>query len=100
VKLCVGGIHAFQCPDWQHTEHFSFNHSVSEYARGSAHIRKIVGFFSIFERGIKDMYQLSSEQNLRRYYANSISVVQTASIWVFTMPPEPRLLLKTLWISV
>lgn len=49
--------------------HFTVNHSAKEYARGDVHTNTIEGFFSIFKRGMKGVYQHCGEQHLHRYLA-------------------------------
>jgi transposase-like protein len=48
-------------------DHQSVNHSEDEYVRGLAHTNTIEGFFSIFKRGMKGIYQQCGEQHLKRY---------------------------------
>ncbi|WP_338029744.1 IS1595 family transposase [Gluconacetobacter tumulisoli] len=50
-------------------EHQSVNHSANEYVRGDAHTNTIEGFFSIFKRGFKGIYQHCGENHLHRYLA-------------------------------
>ena len=40
-----------------------------EYVRGNVHTNTIEGFFSIFKRGMKGVYQHCSEKHLQRYLA-------------------------------
>ncbi|HEY1723601.1 MAG TPA: IS1595 family transposase [Magnetospirillaceae bacterium] len=49
--------------------HQTVNHSRKEYARGAATTNTVEGFFSIFKRGMKGVYQHCSEQHLHRYLA-------------------------------
>lgn len=49
--------------------HHTVNHSAYEYARGSASTNTVEGFFSIFKRGFKGIYQHCSEKHLHRYLA-------------------------------
>ncbi len=49
--------------------HESVNHGADEYVRGSAHTNTVEGFFSIFKRGFKGIYQHCGEQHLHRYLA-------------------------------
>jgi transposase-like protein len=51
------------------SEHHSVNHDAKEYARGWVSTNTIEGFFSIFKRGMKGVYQHCSEQHLHRYLA-------------------------------
>ena len=39
------------------------------YGRGKTHTNTIEGFFSIFKRGMKGVYQHCSKQHLHRYLA-------------------------------
>ncbi|MSO92210.1 MAG: IS1595 family transposase [Rhodospirillales bacterium] len=50
-------------------EHHVLRHNVGEYGRGEAHTNTIEGFFSIFKRGMKGVYQHCGEQHLHRYLA-------------------------------
>lgn len=50
-------------------EHLMVNHSISEYARGEATTNTVEGYFSIFKRGMKGIYQHCGEQHLHRYLA-------------------------------
>jgi hypothetical protein len=49
--------------------HESVNHSQEEYLRGHVHTNTVEGFYSIFERGMKGIYQHCSEKHLHRYLA-------------------------------
>lgn len=49
--------------------HQTVNHSKYEYARGDVSTNTIEGFFSIFKRGMKGIYQHCSEKHLHRYLA-------------------------------
>jgi transposase-like protein len=44
-------------------------HTVGEYGRGSIHTNTIEGFFSVFKRGMKGVYQHCREKHLHRYLA-------------------------------
>lgn len=50
-------------------DHFTVNHSAKEYARGSVYTNTVEGYFSIFKRGMKGVYQHCSEKHLHRYLA-------------------------------
>lgn len=61
--------------------HQTVNHGDYEWARGSYHTNTIEGFFSIFKRGMKGVYQHCGEQHLQRYldefdfrYSNRIAL--------------------------
>jgi transposase-like protein len=50
-------------------EHSTVNHSRKEYARGEVHTNTIEGYFSIFKRGMRGVYQHCDEKHLHRYLA-------------------------------
>ncbi len=50
-------------------EHETVNHSAKEYARGDVHVNSAEGYFSIFKRGMRGVYQHCSEKHLHRYLA-------------------------------
>jgi transposase-like protein len=49
--------------------HETVRHSAKEYARGDVNTNSAEGFFSIFKRGMKGVYQHCSEKHLHRYLA-------------------------------
>lgn len=49
--------------------HDTVNHSVWEYGRGEISTNTVEGFFSIFKRGMKGIYQHCGERHLHRYLA-------------------------------
>lgn len=53
----------------EYASHDTVNHSAKEYARGIVHTNTIEGYFSIFKRGMKGVYQHCGEQHLHRYLA-------------------------------
>ena len=50
-------------------KHTAINHGANEWARGEAHTNTIEGFFSVFKRGMKGVYQHCREDHLHRYLA-------------------------------
>jgi transposase-like protein len=50
-------------------EHQVVRHAKGEYGRGEWHTNTIEGYFSIFKRGMKGVYQHCSEKHLHRYLA-------------------------------
>lgn len=50
-------------------QHQRVNHSAGEYVRGTAHTNTIEGYFSIFKRGMRGIYQHCSKKHLHRYLA-------------------------------
>ncbi len=49
--------------------HEAVQHSKKEYVRGDVHSNTVEGFFSIFKRGMKGVYQHCDERHLHRYLA-------------------------------
>ena len=50
-------------------EHAVVNHKLGEYVRGPIHTNTIEGYFSIFKRGMRGVYQWCAEKHLHRYLA-------------------------------
>jgi transposase-like protein len=50
-------------------KHETVKHSAKEYARGDVHTNSAEGYFSIFKRGMRGVYQHCSEKHLHRYLA-------------------------------
>lgn len=50
-------------------DHQTVNHVNDEWVRGDAHTNTIEGFFSVFKRGMKGVYQHCGENHLHRYLA-------------------------------
>lgn len=49
--------------------HESVSHKADEYVRGEVHTNTVEGYYSIFKRGMKGIYQHCSENHLHRYIA-------------------------------
>ena len=49
--------------------HEYVNYGAGEYGRGEVHTNTLEGFYSIFKRGMKGIYQHCSERHLPRYVA-------------------------------
>ena len=47
--------------------HFTVNHGKGQYAKGYASTNTVEGYFSIFKRGMKGVYQHCGEKHLQRY---------------------------------
>lgn len=61
--------------------HGAVTHSKDEYVRGSIHTNTVEGYYSIFKRGMKGIYQHCAEKHLHRYlsefdfrYSNRIAL--------------------------
>jgi transposase-like protein len=50
-------------------DHQAVDHSREEYVRGEAHTNTAEGFFSLFKKGMKGIYQYCDEKHLHRYLA-------------------------------
>lgn len=50
-------------------EHGTVKHSAGEYVRGDIHTNSAEGYFSIFKRGMRGVYQHCREKHLHRYLA-------------------------------
>ena len=61
------GVYAKLSRDF--AEHLRVVHSVGEYVRDDAHTNTVEGYFSIFKRGFKGIYQHCGEHHLHRYLA-------------------------------
>jgi len=60
------GGHYFTLGD-HFASHESVSHKAEEYVRGSVHTNTIDGYYSVFKRGMKGVYQHCSERHLHRY---------------------------------
>lgn len=49
--------------------HMTVHHASGQYVKGDAHSNTVEGYFSIFKRGMKGVYQHCSEKHLHRYLA-------------------------------
>jgi transposase-like protein len=49
--------------------HESVSHKADEYVRGEVHTNTVEGYYSVFKRGMKGIYQHCSEAHLHRYLA-------------------------------
>jgi transposase-like protein len=50
-------------------KHEMVNHEANEYVRGDVHTNTLEGYFSVFKRGMKGVYQHCKEKHLHRYLA-------------------------------
>jgi len=58
---------AYHAAGQEFASHGRVCHSAKEYVRGDAHTNTVEGYFSIFKRGMKGVYQHCGEQHLQRY---------------------------------
>lgn len=52
---------------WNFAGHGTVNHSAGEYGHGITHTNTVEGFYSIFKRGMRGVYQHCSKKHLHRY---------------------------------
>jgi transposase-like protein len=62
------GIYKRMIPD-NFAKHGVIRHEFDHYAEGEVHTNTVEGFFSIFKRGMRGVYQWCSEKHLHRYLA-------------------------------
>jgi transposase-like protein len=55
--------------DEHFVSHETVKHSADEYVRGDVHTNSAEGYFSIFKRGMRGVYQHCKEKHLHRYLA-------------------------------
>jgi hypothetical protein len=67
ARLNTDTLAAYSNIGKQFASHETVNHSAHEWRRGDAHTNTIEGFFSVFKRGMKGVYQHCSEDHLHRY---------------------------------
>jgi transposase-like protein len=60
------GAHYFTLGD-HFANHESVSHKADEYGRGGVHTNTVEGYYSVFKRGMKGVYQHCSERHLHRY---------------------------------
>ena len=51
------------------SDHQNTTHGVEEYVRGTVHKNTVEGYFYVFKRGMKGVYQHGGKQHLHRYLA-------------------------------
>lgn len=68
-RLITDEAQHYKRPGLEFAAHESVNHAAKEYARGSITTNTVEGFFGIFKRGMKGVYQHCGQQHLGRYLA-------------------------------
>ncbi len=76
-------------PGREFAKHETVNHSEEEWARGYIHTNTVEGFFSIFKREMRGVYQHCSEDHLHRYLDEFASGTATAPPSASTMLHAP-----------
>jgi transposase-like protein len=68
-RLHTDESYLYRDTDTLFAAHESVKHSVKEYVRGDVNTNTVEGYFSIFKRGMRGVYQHCSEKHLHRYLA-------------------------------
>lgn len=66
-RLHTDEAHFYKRPGRDFARHESVSHARKEYVRGDVTTNTIEGFFGIFKRGMKGIYQHCAEKHLHRY---------------------------------
>ena len=69
ARLATDEANYYRFVGRQLADHKTVNHAKGEYVRGSVHTNTIEGYFSIFKRGMKGVYQHCAKKHLHRYLA-------------------------------
>ena len=67
TRLHTDESRLYRGADGAFAAHETVQHSAGEYARGDVNTNSVEGFFSIFKRGMKGVYQHCDEKHLHRY---------------------------------
>lgn len=68
-RLMTDEAKAYIAPGRHFAAHETVNHRTKEYARGDVTTNTVEGFFGIFKRGMRGIYQHCGQQHLHRYLA-------------------------------
>jgi transposase-like protein len=68
-RLITDEANFYKAPGKQFSKHESVSHARKEYARGDVTTNTVEGFFGIFKRGMRGIYQHCGQQHLGRYLA-------------------------------
>jgi transposase-like protein len=81
AKLMTDELQAYKVIGRDFASHETVAHSKDEYVRGDVHSNTVEGFYSVFKRGMKGVYQHCKEKHLHRYlcefdfrYSNRIAL--------------------------
>ena len=61
--------HIYKRVGKEFASHGAVEHGRQEYVRGTVHTNTVEGYYSIFKRGMKGVYQHCAEHHLHRYLA-------------------------------
>ena len=68
-RLMTDELPSYRRPGRRFASHETVKHSEEEYVRGDVHTNTVEGYYSIFKRGMKGIYQHCNEKHLHRYPA-------------------------------
>ena len=69
TRLHTDESHLYRSVGEIFADHETVKHSVGEYARGDVNTNSVEGYFSVFKRGMRGVYQHCGEKHLHRYLA-------------------------------
>jgi hypothetical protein len=69
ARLMTDEAHLYRVVGKEFASHETVFHGIREYARGDVTTNTVEGYFSIFKRGMRGIYQHCGEQHLHRYLA-------------------------------
>jgi hypothetical protein len=69
TDLMTDGARWYKTVGQEFASHETVDHAKEEYVRGTVHTNTVEGYYSIFKRGMKGIYQHCSERHLHRYLA-------------------------------
>jgi ISXO2 transposase-like protein len=69
ARLMTDKASGYKIVGREFASHESVDHSKDEYVRGDVSTNTVEGFYSIFKRGMKGVYQHCQEKHLHRYLA-------------------------------
>jgi len=69
TRIHTDESHIYNVVPWQFSKHETIKHSDKEYVRGDVTTNTVEGYFSIFKRGMRGVYQHCAEKHLHRYLA-------------------------------
>lgn len=65
--VCTDESHIYKPISLEFADHKVVNHSQEQYVIGEVHTNTIEGYFSVFKKGMKGVYQHCGKQHLQRY---------------------------------
>lgn len=69
TRLMTDEAHVYKPIGVEYIEHGVVQHGIGQYVRGDIHTNTIEGYFGIFKRGMKGVYQHCNAKHLKRYLA-------------------------------